>query len=46
MRISEEGYGSITEIKNLDSGTFMNLIHRIKFLADYKHAVNELNRKQ
>lgn len=45
MRISEEGYGSITEIKNLDSGTFMNLIHRIKFLTDYKQAVNELNRK-
>lgn len=45
MRISEEGYGSITEIKNLDSATFMNLIHRIKFLADYKQAVQELNKK-
>lgn len=45
MRISEEGYGSITEIKNLDSATFMNLIHRIKFLADYKQAVHELNKK-
>lgn len=45
MRISEEGYGSITEIKNLDSATFLNLIHRIKFLSDYKKAVQELNKK-
>ena len=45
MKLSECGYGSITEIKNLDSETFMNLVHRVKFLDDYKEAVRELNKK-
>lgn len=45
MRLSKAGYGSITEIKNLDSETFLNLIHYENYTADYQKAVMELNKK-
>lgn len=45
MKLTKSGYGSITEIKNLDSQTFMDLIHYEKYLDDYQEAVRELNKK-
>lgn len=45
MRLSKAGYGSITEIKNLSSDIFINLIHYENFANEYKEAVMELNKK-
>ena len=46
MQISEEGYGDIATIKNLDGKTFMDLVHRVRFLAEYRQAVRSLNSKK
>jgi hypothetical protein len=45
MKLSKAGYGSITEIKNLDSNSFMNLIFYENYLVDYQNAVTNLSRK-
>lgn len=45
MKLSKAGYGSITEIKNLDSDSFMNLIFYENYLVDYQNAVTNLSRK-
>lgn len=44
MRLAKEGYGTITEIKNLDIGTFINLIHYDNFINKYKDELQELNK--
>ena len=46
MKLSKAGYGDIQTIKNLDSETFMNLIHYENFLVDYNNAVEALNQKE
>lgn len=45
MRLSKAGYGSIIEIKNLNSETFLNLIHYENYLAQYQKVVMDMNRK-
>nr|DAJ74783.1 MAG TPA: hypothetical protein [Caudoviricetes sp.] len=45
MKLSKEGYGSIQEIRSMDIGTFMNLIHYERYLDQYAHAVRGLNKK-
>ena len=45
MRLAKQGYGDIATIKNLDVGTFINLIHYEKFLDKYEYALKELNKK-
>lgn len=44
MKLAKAGYGSITEIKNLDSNSFMNLIFYENYLTDYQNAVTHLNK--
>ena len=45
MRLSRQGYGSISEVKNLDVGTFMNLIHYENYLDKYQGVFRELNKR-
>lgn len=45
MRLAKEGYGTISEIKNLDIGTFLNLIHYDNFINQYKSVLQYLNSK-
>ncbi len=45
MRLAKAGYGTITEIKNLDSDTFMNLVHYENYTGEYQKAVMDLNKK-
>lgn len=46
MRLSHEGYGSITEIKNLDIKTFMDLVHYDNYINKYDSLLRELNKKE
>ena len=46
MRLSKAGYGDINIIKNLDSATFLNLIHYENFLVEYENATRALNTKE
>lgn len=46
MRLAKEGYGTITEIKNLDIGTFINLIHYDNFINKYQEEIQALNQKE
>lgn len=46
MRLAKEGYGTITEIKNLDIGTFINLIHYDNFINKYQEEIQVLNQKE
>lgn len=43
MRLSRLGYGDIVTIKNLDSETFINLIHYENFNTEYDNTVRMLN---
>ena len=45
FRLAKNGYGTITEIMNLDADTFMNLIHYENYTHDYQKAVTDLNKK-
>lgn len=45
MKLSRAGYGDIKIIKELDSETFINLIHYENFLSDYENAARALNTK-
>lgn len=45
MRLSKSGYGDIVTIKNLDSETFMNLIHYENYIIEYENTVRALNKK-
>ena len=44
-KLSKSGYGDIQTIRNLDGGTFINLIHYECYLMDYEKAVKALNCK-
>ncbi len=44
MKLSRAGYGDILTVKNLDIGTFMNLIHYENYLSEYQRVARELNR--
>lgn len=46
MKLSKCGYGDIKTIKQLDSETFINLVHYENYLLEYEKAVNVLNRKE
>ena len=46
MRLSRQGYGSITEIKNLDVSTFLNLIHYENYIDKYQYVFRELNKRE
>lgn len=43
MRLSKEGYGDITTIRNLEVDKFFNLIHYENYLAEYSEAFRLLN---
>lgn len=45
MKLSKSGYGDINTIKQLDSETFMNLVHYENYLVEYENAVHFLNMK-
>lgn len=45
MRLAKEGYGTISEIMNLDVRTFINLIHYNNFINKYQNVLEELNKK-
>lgn len=45
MKLSKAGYGDINTIKQLDSSTFLNLVHYENYLVDYENAVRNLNKK-
>lgn len=45
MKLSASGYGDINTIKELDSSTFINLIHYENYTFDYQKAVQALNKK-
>lgn len=46
MRLTHERYGTITEIKNLDVKTFIDLIHYDNYLNKYEAVLRELNQKK
>ena len=45
MKLAKMGYGSILEIKQLDSETFIDLVHYENYLSEYQKAVIGLNKK-
>ena len=46
MRLSNEGYGDIDKIKNLEVDMFFKLIHYENFKAEYKEAFRLLNTRK
>ncbi len=46
MKLSNEGYGNINTIRNLEVDKFFNLIHYENFKAEYKENFRLLNTKK
>lgn len=44
MKLARSGYGNINEIKQLDSSTFIDLIHYENYLVEYDNVLHDLNK--
>lgn len=45
FRLVKAGYGSYSEVTELDAETVLQALHYEKFLNDYERAAVELNKK-